>query len=262
MNIQVLGCHGAEQLVQGTAGSLQHESCGFLIDGTVLLDAGTIGSKLTLDEQRRIRFVLLSHLHFDHIKGLPTMADNLAKAFDESLVVLATEPVLKGLREHVFNDKVYPNFFALPNRARPVLQGQVLEPGKSVTLNHLDVTPIRVNHTVPTVGFIVNDQRSAFLYSGDTYETEEIWAKARTIPHLKAAFIESSFPNGFADLARQTKHLTPTLLTHEWSKLQISHLPVYAYHLKPPFYEEIERELQTVAIPHLRILKEGQVLNL
>ena len=118
MNIQVLGCHGAEQLVQGTAGSLQHESCGYLIDGTVLHDAGTIGSKLTLDEQRRIRFVLLSHLHFDHIKGLPTMADNLAKAFDESLVVLATEPVLKGLREHVFNDKVYPNYFALPNRAR------------------------------------------------------------------------------------------------------------------------------------------------
>jgi cAMP phosphodiesterase len=262
MNIQVLGCHGAEQRVQQAAGPLQHESCGFLIDETTLLDAGTIGSKLTLAEQRRIRFVLLSHLHFDHIKGLPTMVDNLAEAFDESLVVVATEPVLQGLRDHVFNDKVYPNFFELPNRTRPILKTQVLEPGKPVTLNHLEVLPIRVNHTVPTVGFIVNDGRSALLYSGDTYETEEIWAKARMISQLKAVFIESSFPNQYADLARQTKHLTPTLLTKEWSKLQNTQMPVYAYHLKPPFYKDIERELTAVAIPHLSVLKEGQVLTL
>ncbi len=62
MHIHVLGCHGADQLVGGTAGLVRQESCGFLIDGSMLLDAGTIGTRLTLAEQRRIRFVLLSHL--------------------------------------------------------------------------------------------------------------------------------------------------------------------------------------------------------
>lgn len=262
MHIQVLGCHGADQLVGGTAGLVRHESCGFLIDGAVLLDAGTVGTRLTLAGQRRIRFVLLSHLHFDHIKSLPTLVDNLAEEFDEPLVVVATEPVLQGLKTHVFNDTVYPNFFELPNRTRPVLREHVLEPGKPVTLNHLDVTAIPVNHTVPTVGYILKDRSAALLYSGDTYATDEIWALARTIPQLKAAFIESSFPNELADLARQTKHLTPALLAKEWAKLHHDQLPVYAYHLKPPFRDQIARELKSLSIAHLSVLEEGQELVL
>lgn len=262
MHIRVLGCHGAERLVEGTPAPVQYESCGFLIDETVLLDAGTIGSRLTLAEQQRVRFVLLSHLHFDHIKGLPTMADNLAQEFDEPLVVMATETVLQGLKDHVFNNKVYPNFFELPNRKHPLLKGEVLKPGELVTLKHLEVMPITVNHTVPTVGYIVKDGDTQFLYTADTYETEEIWAQARTLTALNAAFIESSFPNRYANLARQTKHLTPALLAREWAKLQNSQVPVYAYHLKPGFHEDIARELKTLPIPHLNILEEGQELVL
>jgi cAMP phosphodiesterase len=248
--------------VDGTAGLVRQESCGFLIDGSVLLDAGTIGTRLTLAEQRRIRFVFLSHLHFDHIKGLPTLVDNLAGEFDEPVIVAATEPVLQGLKDHVFNDKVYPNFFELPNRKHPILQALVLKPGKSVTLGHLEVIPIVVNHTVPTVGYVVKDRRAALLYSGDTYKTDEIWSLGRTIPELKAAFIESSFPNELAALAKKTKHLTPSLLAEEWRKLENDHVPVYAYHLKPPFRDQIVTELRALQIPHLNILEEGQHLTL
>lgn len=262
MHIHVLGCHGADQLVGATAGLVRQECCGFLIDGSLLLDAGTIGSRLTLTEQRRIRFVLLSHLHFDHIKSLPTLADNLAEKFDEPVIVAATAPVLQGLRDHVFNDTVYPNFFELPNRKRPILQALVLEPGKPVTLGHLEVIPIAVNHTVPTVGYVVKDRRAALLYSGDTYQTEEIWSLGRTVPELKAAFIESSFPNELADLAKQTKHLTPSLLAEEWRKLRNDQVPLYAYHLKPPYTDQILRELRDLHIPGLKVLEEGQTLTL
>jgi ribonuclease BN (tRNA processing enzyme) len=262
MHIRVLGCHGADQLVGGTAGLVRLESCGFLIDGSVLLDAGTIGTRLTLAEQRRIRFVLLSHLHFDHIKSLPTLVDNLAEEFDEPVIVAATEWVVQGLRDHVFNNKVYPNFFELPNRNRPVLQAHILAPGKPVTLGHLEVTPIVVNHTVPTVGYVVKDRRAALLYSGDTYATEDIWSLGRTIPELKAAFIESSFPNALADLAKQTKHLTPSLLAEEWRKLRNDKMPVYAYHLKPPYHDQIRRELRELHIPGLQVLEEGQTLTI
>ena len=262
MHIHVLGCHGADQLVGGTDGLVRQETCGFLIDGSLLLDAGTIGTRLTLAEQRRIRYVILSHLHFDHIKSLPTLADNLAEEFDEPVIVAASESVLQGLQDHVFNNKVYPNFFELPNRKHPILQAQVLKPGEPVTLGHLEIIPIAVNHTVPTVGYVVKDRQAALLYSGDTYETEDIWSLGRTIPELKAAFIESSFPNRLTALSKQSKHLTPALLATEWQKLGNDQVPLYAYHLKPPYKDQILRELRELQIPGLKVLEEGQTLTI
>jgi hypothetical protein len=63
-------------------------------------------------------------------------------------------------------------------------------------------------------------------------------------------------------LAKQTKHLTPSLLAKEWMKLRNDQVPVYAYHLKPPFWEQIATELRALQIPRLNILEEGQNLAL
>jgi glyoxylase-like metal-dependent hydrolase (beta-lactamase superfamily II) len=262
MQIRVLGCHGADCLVGTMDRPIRQESCGFLIDDSVLLDAGTIGVQLTLAEQRRIRVVLLSHLHFDHIKGLPLLADNLAEGFDVPVLVAATEPVMQGLMDHVFNDKVYPNFFKLPDRNHPVLQAQILDPGKPVTLGHHDVIPVPVNHAVPTVGYVVRDRAAALLYSGDTYVTEEIWSLGRRIPELKAAFIESSFPDTMGALAKKSKHLTPSLFFQEFQKLGRPNLPVYAYHMKPAFQAQIEAEINQFGIERVAFLAEGQVITL
>lgn len=241
---------------------VRRESCGFLIDDAVLLDAGTVGARLTLAEQKRIRFVLLSHLHFDHLKGLPTLADNLAEEFDAPVIVAATELVLQGLMDHVFNDKVYPNFFKLPNREHPVLRAQILEPGKPVTVGHLEVIPVPVNHAVPTVGYVVKNQTGALLYSGDTYETEEIWHLGRTTPNLKAAFIESSFPDELGPLARRSKHLTPALFLKEFQKLGRPELPVYAYHMKPAYRNQIEVQIRRLGIERVAFLEEDQLITL
>lgn len=262
MQIRVLGCHGADCLADTTDRPVRQESCGFLIDDSVLLDAGTVGARLTLAQQRRIRFVLLSHLHFDHIKGLPTLADNLAEGFEEPVIIAATEPVIQGLMDHVFNNKVYPNFFKLPNRDRPVFHAQVLEPGKTVTLGHVEVTPVPMNHAVPTVGYVVKNGQTAFLYSGDTYQTEDIWSLGRTIPELKAAFIESSFPDELGELARKSKHLTPSLFLQEFRKLGRPDLPVYAYHMKPAFRTQIEQEIRRLGIEQAAFLQEGQIVTL
>jgi len=261
MQIRVLGCHGADCLMDTTDRLVRQESCGFLIDDSVLLDAGTIGTRLTLAEQRRIRFVLLSHLHFDHIKGLPLLVDNLAEGFVEPVIVAATEPVLQGLRDHVFNDKVYPNFFELPDREHPILHAQVLHPQKTVTLGHLEITPVPVNHTVPTLGYVVKDRGAALLYSGDTYQTEEIWSLGRTTPELKAALIESSFPDELGELAKKSKHLTPSLFLEEFQKLERPDLTVYAYHMKPAFRKQIEREISRLGIERVGFLEEDQIIT-
>ena len=87
MNIHILGCHGSEGLLETTSGLLPCNTCGFLLNGTLLLDAGTAASALSLNEQKQIRHILLTHIHFDHIKGLPTLADNLGDQMYMPIVV-------------------------------------------------------------------------------------------------------------------------------------------------------------------------------
>lgn len=262
MNLRVLGCHGSGQLVVGERGPVQCGTCGFLINDRVVVDAGTIGSRLYLDEQRRIRVVLLTHLHFDHIRELPTLADNLVGEIDEPVVIAAVPEVLDGLRRHIFNGAVYPDFFRLPDPAQPVFVSYELCPGRETELGGLGVTPIRVNHVVPTVGFLLRDGDRTVLYSGDTYRTDELWQVAKGVAGLTAAFIECSFPDEMDALAGVAKHLTPALLAEELAKLARPELPVFAYHLKPRFRERIREELGQLGIQRLTALEEGQTLVL
>ena len=117
-----------------------------------MLDAGTIGVALTLEKQSAIRHVLLSHLHFDHIKGLPTFGDNLADEPAAPVVISSIPEVLNGLRTHIFNDCVYPDFLKLPSAERPVFTCRALQPGKPSDVGGLEVTAIEVNHLVRRSG--------------------------------------------------------------------------------------------------------------
>lgn len=261
MKIRVLGCHGSDQLLERDGKARQCRTCGFLINGTVMIDAGTIGAALRLDEQKRIRHILLSHLHFDHVQGLPTLADNLVEEETDTVdpVTLASIPsVLDGLHAHLFNGKVYPDFFSLPEAAHPIFVPRALDPGKDTDVSSLHVRAIPVNHQVPTVGFLIRDGDSSVLYSGDTHATDEIWKEAARERTLKAAFIETSFPNRLMELAVISKHLTPALLAKELQKLGRPDLPVYIYHLKPRFRQEIIGELGQLGIRKLTVLEEGQ----
>ena len=108
----------------------------------------------------------------------------------------------------------------------------------------------------------MQDRSSAFVYSGDTYSTDELWHEAKHIPHLKAAFIECSFPNSLLELARISKHLTPDLFAQEFRKLDRDDILVYPYHLKPAYKDEILRELRELSIPGLTIIEEDQTLTI
>jgi ribonuclease BN (tRNA processing enzyme) len=166
--------------------------------------------------------------------------------------------VLDGLQTHIFNDPVYPNFLQLPQPHRPVFTCRTLEAGKPSEVAGLHVTAIQVNHLVPTVGFLIREGSVSILYSGDTFETDEIWALAGRESALKAALIETSFPDEMADVAAVSRHLTPSMLAKEFRKIGRPDLPVYVYHLKPRLHAVIERQLRNLEIENLVILEEGQ----
>ena len=254
MRIRVLGCHGAELS--------NHSTCGFLINGSVLMDAGTVCSSLTLSEQRKIRYILISHIHADHIKGLPFLSENLyTDKMRKPVVILSIPKVLDGLKKNLFNNQIWPDFTALPNRQNPVFRLKALREGEGVKLDGLEVKAFAVNHIVPCSGFLIRENKSSLLYAGDTYETETIWKAAAEDTHLKAAMIETSFPNALENLAVASKHLTPKLLLQEFSKIGKPHLPLYIYHMKPRYLERIRREVKQLNVERLKILKDGETFE-
>jgi cAMP phosphodiesterase len=228
-----------------------------------MVDAGTLASSLTLKEQKRIKHILLSHLHLDHVKGIPPLVDNVSGLVDHQIMIASLPSVLAGLQRHVFNDLVFPNFFTIPGSQYAILRAEELQPKQEMRLpGRVRVTPILVNHTVETVGFIIQDDDVAWIYSGDTYLTEDIWKEAARIPNLKGVFIEVSFPDSMMDIAIRSKHLTPTLLAQEYRKIGKPDLPLYVYHMKPAVRDQIIQEISQLDIPHVVILEEGQELKL
>lgn len=264
MIIRVLGCHGSELTIDDGGGRIREcRTCGFLVNETCMVDAGSVSAGLQEAEQGKIRQVLLSHAHFDHIKGLPLLADNLVGRNPGGAVkVRALPEVLDSLRRHIFNDVVFPDFTRLPTLDTAPLSFHPFDDEKTFTFDRLEVTAVRVNHIVPATGFIIREGDAALLYSGDTSETKRIWEVAAKEPRLKAAFVETSFPNDFHELAKVSGHLTPEMLAREFVKLGRPDLPIYIYHLKPSYRAVIKSELMRLGLPNLFVLEEGQVVSL
>src|SRR2546422_4564792 len=119
------------------------------------------------------------------------------------------------------------------------------------------VTPVQVNHTVPTTGFIIHDGSSGLIYSGDTGPTETLWRTARGLHGLRAVILECAFPNRLGPRAAIAKHLTPALISRELDKLPPD-LPVLIYHVKPQFHEEIAEELERIGSARVSILEQDR----
>ena len=261
MRIRVLGCYGAE-FYQGGKTPKRYNPSGFLFNKSVLLDAGTICGALTLPELKALRYIFLSHAHFDHVQSLPFLAETLYGKLERPIVVVGIPEVIEVLQRHFFNDALWPDFTRIPSEKSPTLAYQVMQPGKPVEVEGLRVTAIQVSHIVPTVGFIVEGPKSAIVYSGDTWETSDIWKAAAHVDRLKAIFVESSFPDQLASLAKISGHLTPESTYREFQKLQRPDLPLYIYHIKPPYLAEVQKQIKALNNEKIHPLQDGQILNL
>src|SRR3990170_2222701 len=127
----------------------------------------------------------------------------------------------------------------------------------------LSIKAIPVNHTIPASGFLISDNGSTILYSGDTGPTEKLWIQANNTPGLKALMIEVSFPDRLKDLAAKTMHLTPSLMVEELKKVKLTEdVMILPYHFKPPFVDEIRKELSELKMNNLTIIKDGDIFEL
>ncbi len=224
----------------------------FLLDGETALDAGSLTEALPLSAQRRIRRVVLTHAHLDHVASLPFLLENLYGR-REPLEVLAPAPVLAALRQHIFNGVIWPDFTRLPSRAHPTLSYRPVRAGRTFRAGGLWFAALPVDHVVPAYGYVVSKPGRAVLFSGDTKPTSHLWEYARRVRDLRAIFLEVSFSDTQAAVARASCHLTPHDLPGELAKAP-EQIPVYLYHVKPPSLSRIRREVAALSQPRLRLL--------
>jgi ribonuclease BN (tRNA processing enzyme) len=225
----------------------------FLVDGETALDAGALTDALPLSAQRRIRRVVLTHAHLDHVASLPFLIENLYGR-DTPLEVAAPAPVIAALRRDIFNDSVWPDFSRLPSRKNPTVVYRAIAPGRPFAAGAARFTPLPVDHIVPAYGYLVQNAGASVLFSGDTMPTTSLWRHAATASKLKAIFLEVSFSDSQAEVARASCHLTPRLVAAELAKAP-PRVPVYLYHMKPPSLSRIRREVAALDEPRLRLLE-------
>ena len=254
MKLRILGCSGAE--LPG------HTPPAFLIDDVLLLDAGTLGSVLGEEEQYRIREILISHSHLDHVLCIPLLADNLVlRGGQRTVTVLGSRETLAALESYLMNGTIWPDFTRIPCPEAPVLRYAEVPPERPFTLGEgrYRVTAFPVAHTVPAFGYRIEAGGSTLLYTGDTGPTELIW---RAAGEVSALLVEVSFPDAMQQIALLTGHLTPALLAGELAKLKRIPPRILVTHLKPQFGERIRQELAQLGLPGIEVLENGAVYEL
>lgn len=245
---------------QGVATLEQRLTC-FLIDDCVAVDAGSIAIALTNEQRPKVKDIIVTHPHLDHIASLPIFIDDLYPTLKEPIRVHATPEVIGLLERDVFNWNVYPRFSDLKNDYGPVMEYVPIPIGMPFNVAHLSVVAVPVNHIVPTVGLVVSDGQKWVAFSSDTAETEEFWKIVNEIKELDALLIETSFPNRMAKLAEVSRHFTPASLVQELRKLTHNGMDIMAVHLKPTYREEIIAELKALNIPKLGVMEPGKVYS-
>jgi ribonuclease BN (tRNA processing enzyme) len=250
MKIQVLGASGSVGRGRNTAA--------FLLDEFLLLDAGSVSRTLTSESQSKISHILLSHAHLDHIKSIPFLIDNInTKKQKKSITIYSGREVIQDLKRHIFNNRIWPDFSVIPSPEKALLRFQPLSTKGFLSIRGYRIYAIRVEHTVPAYGYLIEDAiGNCLMYSGDTGPTEKMW-QAMKGHRVKALIIEASFPNALRKMALLSGHLTPALLRQEIKKMIPPPEKLFITHTKLGYLTRIERELHSIKGIPWEILHDG-----
>ena len=242
----------------GSASARQHLTC-LVVNDSVAIDAGSLAMGATNTERSQVRDVILSHAHLDHIAGLPLYLDDLFSTLTEPVRVHATKEVIEVLERDVFNWSVYPKFSELKNERGSVVEYIQFSNGTEFPVGELMVTPVSVNHRVPSSGFILDDGLVRIGITGDTASMEEFWDEAGNNGGLDALLIECAFPDELGDLAATSHHLTPSTLKRELEDSGMSDCMIYIVNIKPSYRNVVIEELAQLGLPKLEVLQVGQI---
>ncbi len=233
---------------------------GYVIDGTFAIDAGPLGIAGTLEDQCRIDHILLTHSHIDHIAGLPTFLDNRYGTPAACPTVYGNKATLDSLQRDLFNDRVMPDFIGMSARMAPFLKLVELVPTEVLRIGEYTIIPYEVDHSVPTMGYVIDDGASAFGLFTDTRPIADLLRTVLDHPRLRTIFLECSFPRRLQHLAGVSYHHSTDDFLRTVRGFP-SNVLVYPIHIKPQFHSEVLRELAEACVPNLRFAEPGDTVE-
>jgi ribonuclease BN (tRNA processing enzyme) len=245
MKIRILGSAPQSPTVRQYVSS-------YLINGRVAIDAGCLGFNGTPQDQAATGHVFLTHSHIDHCASLPVFLENCYGLGSQCPVIYGSAHTLDSLQKYLFNDVVWPDFIKLSANTRPFLQLRLLEAEKPVEAERLCITPVAVNHVVPTFAYLVSDGEATVVFAADSGPTDRLWDLIRQVPSLRGVFLEASFPNSMRSLAEVSLHLTPEMFATEVAKMPPA-TRVIAVHIKTRYRDTVVQELSHLGIPTLEV---------
>jgi ribonuclease BN (tRNA processing enzyme) len=232
--------------------SLRQYLSSYLINDTVAIDAGCLGFWNTPTEQEAVKHVFLTHAHIDHTASLASFTENAWTPSDDCPLIYGSAETLDDVQKYIFNDRIWPNFIALSEVMSPFLRLRTIHPEEPVVVDGLRIIPVKVNHVVPTFGYVVSDGMSAVIFGGDSGPTERLWEIAHQTPGLRTVFLEACFPNSMTRLAEASLHMTPAMFAREVAKIP-PRVTVVAVHLKVRYRDQIIQELNGLELANLEI---------
>jgi ribonuclease BN (tRNA processing enzyme) len=254
MRLRVLGCSGG-------IGGRHLRTTSFLVDGDVLIDAGSGVGDLPLAELARIDHIFVTHSHLDHVTSIPFLVDTVGGMRDKPITIHATAPTIEILRNHLFNWAIWPDFTEIPTAEAPFLRYEEIELGRTVTLAGRRFTAVPAIHAVPAVGFHLDSGRGSLVFTGDTGPNDELWKIVNQIENLKVLIIETAFSNKERYLAEISRHLCPSMLAEELAKFE-RRADIWITHLKPGEIELIMEEIEgSAGALRPRMLQNDQVFE-
>ena len=234
MKIEILGCSGS--VMQG------FNTTSILINDKILIDAGSVMSVLPDSALARIKDILITHPHMDHIKELPFFVDALFARKAKGLRIMGSRETIEALKTHVFNGLLWPDIERLYSD-RSCLR---LEPVESdwFDLDGIRVKAFAESHIRGSIGYVLCEEGKKVLFTGDTGFHKDLFDLIKSLgSDLKACFIEASFPSSMGDLAAVTRHMTPELIMKGLNGDLSPSTRIIIYHMKPKHMEEVVAEL-------------------
>ncbi len=245
MLVKVIGSHGG--LCPGS------RLTSFLVDGKILIDAGSVAEGIPIAEQSLINHILISHPHLDHIRDLGFLCDNCFGLKKKPFEVYTNSEVKEAITNHLMNDLIWPDFSKIPSAEKPTMRFHEIEVEEILKLGTYKVLPIYVHHFCHAMGFIIEKGDKAILFTQDTGPTERIWEIAAQYKNLKAIFTEVSFPNAHQKVADLSRHHTPKSLAAEIKKMPAD-IPIFVGHIKPGFQDVLYQEISDLDDDRITVL--------
>ena len=238
MKIRLLGAHKIE--------SKDTRCACLLIDDILAIDAGALTSRLSLKAQLKLKALLLSHRHYDHVKDIPALGMNFF-LLGKTLEICTIQSVYEDVSRYLLDGALYPDFRQEPP-GKPALKFNIVQPGREVSIEGYKILPVTIRHAVPCVGYqITSTAEKKLFYTADTGPgLAECWRQVS--PDL--LIIEVTYLNKYHDLSVKAGHLTPSLLQTELESFRMikGYLPrIVTIHTDPLNEKGIEAELAGVA---------------